>query len=282
MATSYLWLILGRVIQGVGSALYMTSATTWVAQASSGEYRGRFMAIYSGSIFAGISFGPVIGGYSAAYFGINAPFFIYGGFAVLGLLATIPLRETSAPSSVQETSPMVRLKDLADVFKNGSFILVNTSVLALFFLRAGVRATLIPLYASLNLGLTEEKIGLLMTVAAIATTVVTFLSGWFSDRVGRKIPIMSCLFLSAVATILIPSQETIGGLTAIMVLYGLATGLQGSIAAWPADVAPQDKLGTAMGVSTVGVSGTKYPGSVSPFTLPHDLVPETIAGSYPR
>ena len=34
----------------------------------------------------------------------------------------------------------------------------------------------------------------------------------------------------------------------IMAFYGLATGLQGSIAAWPADVAPKGRLGTSMGV----------------------------------
>ncbi len=62
---------------------------------------------------------------------------------------------------------------------------------------------------------------------------------------------MSCLFLSGLSVVLIPSQTDLGGLVPIMVLYGFATGLQGSIAAWPADVAPEDKLGTAMGVYRV-------------------------------
>lgn len=249
MADNYLWLILGRVIQGVGSALYITSATTWVAQVSSGEYRGRFMSLYSGIIFAATSFGPAIGGYSAVHFGINSPFFVYGGFAMLGLLATIPLKETA--SYHQGIRSVVQLKDTIDVFRSGSFLLVSASVLALFFLRAGVRSTLIPLYASLNLALSEDKIGVMLTVAAVVTSVFTFPSGWLSDRIGRKKPIMSCLFLSALTVLLIPLQKSLGGLVSIMVLYGFATGLQGSIAAWPADVAPKDKLGTAMGVYRV-------------------------------
>jgi MFS-type transporter involved in bile tolerance (Atg22 family) len=36
-----------------------------------------------------------------------------------------------------------------------------------------------------------------------------------------------------------------------MAFYGLAMGLHGSIAAWPADVAPKDRLGTSMGVYRV-------------------------------
>jgi len=249
MAENYLWLIIGRVIQGVGSALYITAATTWVVQISTGEYRGRFMSLYSGIIFAATSFGPAIGGYSAVHFGLNAPFLVYGGFAVLGLLATVPLKEMVDYN--HKTRSMVRIKDVPSVFMNGSFLLVNFSVLALFFLRSGVRSTLIPLYASLNLSLSVDQIGILLTVAAVVTSVFTYPSGWLSDRVGRRWPIMSCLFLSALSVVLIPSQTSLGGLIPIMVLYGFATGLQGSIAAWPADVAPENKLGTAMGVYRV-------------------------------
>jgi len=43
----------------------------------------------------------------------------------------------------------------------------------------------------------------------------------------------------------------VAGLMGIMAFYGLATGLQGSIAAWPADVASKDKLGISMGVYRV-------------------------------
>jgi DHA1 family multidrug resistance protein-like MFS transporter len=248
-ASNYIWLILGRIIEGVGSALYITSATTWVAQVSTGEYRGRYMSIYSGIIFAGTAFGPTIGGYSAVHFGLNSPFFVYAAFALIGLLATLALKETT--DSSETGHPKMQLKDIPSVLLNGPFLLVNCSVLALFFLRAGVRSTLIPLYTSLNLGLPEDKIGILLTVAAIVTALCSFPSGWLSDKIGRKKPIMSCLFLSALAVCLIPLQQSIGSLVIIMAFYGFATGLQGSIAAWPADVAPKDKLGTSMGVYRV-------------------------------
>jgi MFS family permease len=246
LASSYQWLILARVVEGVGSALYITSATTWVAQVSAGESRGRYMSLYSGLIFAGTAFGPTIGGYGAVHFGLSAPFFIYAAFALLGLLATIPLKEPA--DSLPETRSEIRLRDIPSVLLNGPFLLVNCSVFALFFLRVGVRSTLLPLYASLNLGLSEDKIGLVLTVAAIVTGLLAFPSGWLSDKVGRKKPIMICLFLSAIAVLLIPLQTSLTGLLGVMAFYGLATGIQGSIAAWPADVAPKGKLGTSMGV----------------------------------
>jgi MFS family permease len=249
LASNYTWLILARIVGGIGSALYMTAATTWVAQVSAGKSRGRHMALYTGLVFAGTAFGPTIGGYTAAHFGLNAPFFAYAMLGLAGLIATLPLKET-ADSSQGERSKMC-MKDILRVLSNRPFMLVNCAVLAMFFLRVGVRSTLVPLYASLNLSLSEERIGILLTVAAIATALSTFLSGWLSDRVGRKRPMMACLFLSGIAVLLIPSQASLASLMGIMAFYGLATGLQGSMAAWPADVAPKGRLGTSMGVYRV-------------------------------
>ena len=249
LADTYAWLIFARVVGGIGSALYMTSATTWVAQVSAGKSRGRYMSLYTGIVFTGTAFGPTVGGYTAAHFGLSAPFFAYAGLGLAGLIATLPLKET-ADSSQSERSKM-RIQDILSVLSNRPFMLVNCTVLALFFLRVGVRSTLVPLYASLNLGLPEDRIGILLTVAAVATAVSTFPSGWLSDRVGRKSPMMACLFLSGIAVLLVPFQGSLAGLTGIMAFYGLATGLQGSIAAWPADVAPKGRLGTSMGVYRV-------------------------------
>jgi MFS family permease len=249
MAGTYTLLILSRVVGGIGSALYMTSATTWVAHVSAGKSRGRYMSLYTGLVFAGTAFGPTIGGYTAARFGLNAPFFAYAALGLAGLIATLPLKEIE--DSSQGARSEMRIKDIVSVLSNRPFMLVSCAVFALFFLRVGVRSTLVPLYASLNLGLSADRIGILLTVAAVATAISTFPSGWLSDRVGRKRPMMACLFLSGIAVLLIPSQGSVGGLMGMMAFYGLATGLQGGIAAWPADVAPKGRLGTSMGVYRV-------------------------------
>jgi MFS family permease len=249
LADTYAWLIFARIVGGVGSALYMTAGITWVAQISAGEARGRYMAVYQGLLLAGTVFGPPIGGYTAARFGLNAPFFTWAILGAASLIATLSLKDPADSSQVKRSE--MRIEDVLSVFKNHPFMLVNCAVLALYFLRLGVQSTLVPFYADLNLGLPEETIGILLMVAAIATAAITFPAGWLSDRVGRKRPVMACLFLSGIAVLLIPSQGNLAGLMGIMVFYGLATGLQGSIAAWPADVAPKDKMGISMGVYRV-------------------------------
>jgi len=246
VAPTYLILIMARALAGLGSALYITCATSWLAHISYGRDRGKMMGTYSSMIFIGIAAGPAIGGFVAAYYGIQAPFYVYALLTFSGIVATIPLHEPILENDAYEHS--VRWSDLKIVFANQSFILVNFSVFALFFLRSSVRSTLLPLYASINLGLSADQIGLLMTVAMTASGLSSFPSGWFSDKIGRKIPIMTCIFSSAFIVVLMPLQNSMEGLLMFMVVYGLATGLQGSISAWPADVAPSDKIGTAMGV----------------------------------
>ncbi|MGB5925389.1 MAG: MFS transporter [Dehalococcoidia bacterium] len=246
LADTYAWLIFARIVGGIGSALYMTAGITWVVQVTAGKARGRYMSLYTGLVLAGTILGPTIGGYTAARFGLNAPFFAWAALGIAGLIATIPLKEPADSSQAA-----IHAEDVLSVLKNRPFMLVNCAVLALFFLRIGVRSTLVPLYASLNLGLSEERIGILLTVAAVATVACTFPAGWLSDRVGRKRPVMACLFLSGIIVLFIPSQGSLGGLMGVMALYGLVSGLQGSMAAWPADVAPKGKLGTSMGVYRV-------------------------------
>jgi DHA1 family multidrug resistance protein-like MFS transporter len=246
LAPTYLVLVLARMLGGLGSAFYVTSATSWLAQVSQGSDRGKMMSAYSGMVFLGIAAGPAVGGFVSAYYGIQAPFYVYALLTAVGVVATIPLRESILGNDVHACS--LRRSDLKIVFSNRAFILVNFSVFTFFFLNSSVRGTLLPLYASINLGLGEDQVGLLMTVAMIGIGMLSFPSGWLSDKVGRKIPIMTCLFSSAFLVLLVPFQTNMKSLLTFMVAYGFATGLQGPKAAWSADIAPSDKIGTAMAV----------------------------------
>jgi MFS family permease len=245
LAPTYSLLILARASSGVGSALHIISATSILARVSQGGDRGKMMGMYSSMVFAGQAAGPAIGGFVAAYYGLAGPFFVYAFLTIIGIALTTFLDEPSAGRSV--FAERVSWRDLRSILSDHSFVLVNLAVFALFFLRSSVRSTLLPLYASINLGLSEAQIGLAMTVAIVTTGLSSFPSGWLSDKVGRKLPVMACIFSSAFLIVLVPLQNSIERLVVFMASYGFATGLQGSISAWPADVAPSDKMGTAMG-----------------------------------
>jgi DHA1 family multidrug resistance protein-like MFS transporter len=245
LANSYWMLIIGRIIQGTGSAIYMTSAMTWVAQVSTGEYRGRLMALYNGLVQVGQVFGPTIGGYAAVYYGLRAPFFVYGAMALLGLLATIPLKEPRGSADDKKTA--LSIDDVRFMMRSTSFILVGLAGFAIFSMRSGVRFTLIPLYGDFNLGLSAETIGFLLTLSAVVTVLLIMPAGWLVDRIGRKVPSIISLLLSVTAIMLMPLFPVTSWFVFALILYGLGEGFQAAVAAWIADLAPEGKMGAAIG-----------------------------------
>ena len=250
-AGSYDVFLLARGMQGFGTALYGTSAMAWVARVAAGPSRGKVMSAYTGLVFLGISFGPAVGGLVAAAYGLSAPFWLYAALAGAGIFAMIPLKESSDPHTHSAKLVGRAATQIREMLSDRSFVLISIAVFAMFFLNAGFLSTLVPLYAALNLSLPEDQIGLILVLATIGTAITVLPSGWLSDRIGRKLPNMSCLFVSAATLVLVPLQGSFLSLAIVMLGYGLASGLRGSIGAWPADLSPPERLEMTMGIYRV-------------------------------
>ncbi|MGY5874927.1 MAG: MFS transporter [Candidatus Thorarchaeota archaeon] len=248
-APNYIILVIARMIEGAGSALYVTTATVFIAQISGQEKRGQWMSLYMGMLLLGAIFGPTFGGVIAEMYDIRAPFFAYAIITGLGVIPTLVLPKLA--NSGNESSPLKSKKILSDmrqVLSNPSFLLVTFTVFTLFLLRTGVRSTLVPLFAANNLGLDSSSIGLVLTVGAITTTLTIVPMGSISDRVGRKLPLALCLILTAGITLIIPFSTDILTLSIALAIYGAAIGLSGPSAAYVTDVSPQDKIEISMGL----------------------------------
>ena len=249
LAPNYITLIIARMIEGAGSALYVTTATVFLIQISGEEKRGQYMSLYMGMLLLGAVFGPTFGGIIADAYGIRAPFFAYAiitGLAVIPTLVLPKLTNSGNVSSHLNLREIVR--DMRHVLSHPSFILVSFVVFTLFLMRTGVRTTLVPLFAANNLGLDEISIGLILTIGAITTTLTIVPMGKISDRIGRKKPLALCLVLTAGVTLLIPFSMDLLTLSIALAIYGAAIGLSGPAAAYVTDVSPQDKLEISMGL----------------------------------
>lgn len=257
VAPNYITLVIARMIEGAGSALYVTTATVFLAQISGEEKRGQWMSLYMGMLLLGAIFGPTFGGILADTYDIRAPFFAYATITGLAILPTLVLPKLA--SSGDSSLPLnVRriLHDMREVLSSPSFLLVTFGVFTMFFLRTGVRSTLVPLFAANNLGLDSGDIGLVLTVGGITTAITITPMGSISDRIGRKIPLGLCLVLSAAITLVIPFSVDIVTLSIAIAIYGAVIGLQGPSAAYVTDLSPQDKLEISMGVyRTISDSG---------------------------
>jgi DHA1 family multidrug resistance protein-like MFS transporter len=249
VAQNYLTLIIARMIEGAGSALYVTTATVFLAQISGEEKRGQWMSLYMGMLLFGAIFGPTFGGILADIYDMRAPFFAYALITGLAVLPTLVLPKLTSSGDDSLPLQMGRvLNDMQEVLSNRSFLLVTFAVFTMFFLRTGVRTTLVPLFAANNLGMNSADIGLVLTIGGITTAVTMTPMGSISDRIGRKIPLGLCLILTAAITLVIPLSGDMLTLSIAIAIYGATTGFQGPSAAYVTDVSPQDKLEVAMGL----------------------------------
>jgi MFS family permease len=249
VAPDYLTLIVARMIEGAGSAMYVTSATVFLAQICGEEKRGQWMSLYMGMLLLGSIFGPTFGGFLAEIYDIRAPFLAYAVITGLALVPTAVLpKVVYSDSTSSELKPRETLRDIQSVLNSPSFLPVTFAVLIMFLLRTGVRSTLVPLFASNNLGLDSGSIGLILTIAGITTAITITPIGSISDRIGRKIPLAFCLVLTALTILFIPSSTDFSSLAVTMAVYGLIVGLSGPSAAFVTDISPQDKLEISMGL----------------------------------
>jgi MFS family permease len=249
LAPSYIILVVARMIEGAGSALYVTTATVFLAQISGEEKRGQWMSLYMGMLLLGAIFGPTFGGFLADLYDIRAPFFAYSIITGLAVIPTLTLPRLANSGNVSSPlEPREILRDMRQVLSNPSFLLVTFTVFTTFFLRTGVRTTLVPLFAANNLGMDSSSIGLVLTIGGVTTALTITPMGSISDRIGRKIPLALCLVLTAGITLLIPFSTDLLTLSIAIGIYGAVIGLSGPSAAYVTDVSPQDKLEISMGL----------------------------------
>jgi MFS family permease len=100
--------------------------------------------------------------------------------------------------------------------------------ITVFFMRAGARLTLLPLYAGEELGLSEARIGLVLAVGAIMTLAVVNVGGWLLDRIGRVPVLIAGLLATAAAIAAHGAVTTLPGLLIVSVAFGVSAGIMGS------------------------------------------------------
>ena len=269
LAPNYWVLLVGRIIEGAGSGFYTTMSTTLLVMSVPQENRGKYMSIFTAMLLLGGITGPGVGGLVASLWGLRAPFFFYAMVTAIGFVLVLLLIERSETPRAKES---ISLLDLKAVINIPSVLLVNLATFSLFFTRAGITSTVVPLFAYKNIGMTEVVLGGILTTTAFSTFLTMTPSGSYTDRHGRKPSMMACLALTGVITMLIPLATSYFGFVGLMTAYGLTLGLSGPMAAWISDLVPRDKLAPAMGlfrtVNDAGfVAGPVVLGSVAGATL---------------
>jgi MFS family permease len=277
-AVDYWMLLLGLVLQGVGSAIFLTVSYIAISRVVPRQKRGKHMSLYISLQFLGSSSGPILGGIIAQLFGLNVPFFFYAAFVLLSIPVLWAKVRKAEVESTEVMRKRIEPEQLGSILRDYSLMAINVSLLAISLLRNGLVLTIVPLFAYSELKLTPSVLGTVLTLSAVANFIPLLPAGALSDRVGRKAFMIASLLLSAGIIVLLPFSTGLLSFTALMVVLGFALGLTGSIGAWVTDVARPAQLGTAMGVfRTVGDLGSL----IGPILLTSLIGPEKVIGALP-
>ena len=244
----FMWFIVLRFIQGVGSSMWQTARTSILADMLKPEERGRIMGYFSTFMLLGSAAGPTVGGFVAEYWGISAPFLAY---FVAGVASTIlsyffliePHKKTHTGA---HTFSLGYIRHLLGI---RAFAMATVASFAAFLLMTGIRSYMISLYANNVLKLDQVSIGTILTYASVMNLLLTMPVGFCVDYFGRKPITWIALALSAVSCLTFPFTSDYFTLSLAAVFMGIATiGSQQAPFAMITDATDNEPRGISMGV----------------------------------
>ena len=277
---SYAWLTGWRFVSGFGGSIFLTVATIYLRDEATPETRGRLLSLQELSILAGQTLGPLLGGYLASLFGLRFPLYVQAILMAASLLVIIVAlpesrwreqlaadgasRRPAVPSS--SNPPRDTAGDPADPSRRGAiwrlifnpaFILVGMFALMIVANRQGARMSVMPLFGRQK-GFGPEDLGLWLSITHFPQFFTTLMSGYLSDRFGRKTPILPSVILMTLGIAAFIWAGSLWQLLLSGVLLGMGEGL-GSPAGtvFFADIAPPGLEGVTIGLlRTFGGVGT--------------------------
>ena len=219
LAGEWQWLLAMRILGGVADAVSMPALLGLTAELGQGR-QGTFFGVLRSA--QGLSFmaGPAIGG-ALSLVSLRAPFVVDAGLslAACGLLVRL------APPGVVQTTEAhtwAQLRRLKTLFAERRYyayaLFVGVDNIAF-----PVLAAFVPV-AARSMGAAPRDIGLMLAVQAACFSLASWLSGRFSDRLGRRplvIAAQPAVLISCVGLALADSWQ---GMIAWLALYGLGAG----------------------------------------------------------
>lgn len=267
-ALNFWMLLAGLIVQGIGTAVYFTTSYIGVSRLGPASKRGGHLSIFISMQFLGATSGPILGGFIGQHYGLGTPFYAYAFLVAVSIVVVhFRIDRSLIERGLEER---IDLRQLTRSLQNYTLGSINIGLMTISILRIGLIATILPIYASRNLGLSPTEFGGILTLFSMANFLVLLPAGPLSDRYGRRPFLFASLFSSGLLAVLIPFIGGAVAFTVIMIAMGMTLGLSGAIGAWITDVSQPQDLGASMGLfRTMGDLGAM----IGPVVLTALVVP---------
>jgi MFS family permease len=235
LAPSWGWVVGANVLLGINQGLAWSTTIIMKIDLVGSTRRGLAMGLNETAGYVGVALAALAAGYLAAAYGVRpAPFLLGISFAVLGLLLTLFLiRETHeyARHEADQTNQGESLTGEPtgkEIFMRTSFTDRNLSSVSqagfVNNLNDGMAWGLLPLFFAAS-GLSIGQIGVLAAIYPGVWGIGQLVTGWASDRLGRKWMIASGMWVQAVGILVIAVTRSFTPWIVGAVLLGLGTAL---------------------------------------------------------
>jgi MFS family permease len=235
-----------RLLHGVGAGMIWPALSAFVIDQSPVERRGETMSFLSGVEMVGWAIGPFLGGFLYGLGGMHLPFLSCSAMAFLAsTLIGAFIKEKGSPFKTGQLGWAKR-------YGFSSFRLVDIRLLCLIgFAEAfvwGAISTLLPVMAS-RMGIPPGKIGWLFSSYFIVYILLQRPVGKWSDRQGRKKPILLGMTIYTLAVLLLSQGGTFFYLMVVLAIAGAGLGIYSpTVRVAVADLSSEEVRGANLGI----------------------------------
>ena len=253
------WLLVGRIVFGIGSALLMVGAQAVVLGASRHEDRGRSIATVRIALSMGMPAGLVLGGLIADFASDSAAFLTGAGLTLAGAVVALVLipagRTARAPSGGTKGGGGALASAKRQVLPVRPVVIASAAFNAMIFLcvQGVLLATLVVLVHVRGMhlfGLHDQgTAGLVMAVMMACSSALSFTLGRGIDRLRmRTTVILPALVVLCAGFVLLALAQGLPMLFAGVVLIGCSfNGVSLPLLALLGDVTDPERYGHAVG-----------------------------------
>ncbi len=211
-----------RFFQGIASAMMMPVIQAYVGDITPPGKEGTVMGLFNLSMFMGLSFGPLMGGFIKDRFNLDAAFMAMGILSLVGFslsLFLLPARHTER------------------VVKKGAApfhwrrLLSDKEILSLVFFRMAYTACIgviwgfLPVMADTELGLSGSAIGFLIMLSVFISGVLQVPMGVMADRASKALLMVFGGLVVAAAVYSYRYSQGFAGLLMGSIGFGIGGGI---------------------------------------------------------